>query len=36
MMKPKILLVLALFTCDAQAQQRTIYGPDGRVTGGKR
>jgi YD repeat-containing protein len=33
MMKPKILLVLALFTCDAQAQQRTIYGPDGRVTG---
>ena len=33
MMKLTILLVLALLMCDAQAQQRTIYGPDGRVTG---
>ena len=33
MMKPTILLVLALLTCDAQAQQRTVYGPDGKVTG---
>ena len=33
MMKPTFLLVLALLTCDAQAQQRTVYGPDGKVTG---
>ena len=33
MMKPTILLVVALFTCDAQAQQSTVYGPDGKVTG---
>ena len=33
MMKLTILLVLALLTCDALAQQRTVYGPDGKVTG---
>ena len=33
MMKLTILLVLALLPCDALAQQRTVYGPDGKVTG---
>jgi len=33
MMKLTILLVLALLTCDALAQQRTVYGPDGKVRG---
>jgi YD repeat-containing protein len=34
MMKLTTMLLLALpAVSDAQAQQRTIYGPDGRVTG---
>lgn len=28
-----VAIALSLMACDAQAQQRTIYGPDGRVTG---
>ena len=28
-----VLLTLALLTTAAPAQQRTIYGPDGKVTG---
>ena len=33
MMKLTIVLVMALLTCDALAQQRTVYGPDCKVTG---
>jgi len=33
MMKLTTLLVLALLAGNAQAQQQTIYGPDGKVTG---
>ena len=33
MMKLTIVLVMALLTCNALAQQRIVYGPDGKVTG---